>query len=596
LTESLCIKRSRFLKEGEFKRYLALVRTIGRYDPESRSWIVDPKKVLSLNASELKRVLKDLSKYAQIDGSAVWKLRSKVIIDGGFRIYAAPELRNDVIRVLSDLIEPVEEGYKLRSIVGLNSAKERLKRLGLELIFEKPLVARLSRENGMLEILLSTYDGEVLRKIKDALTLTYFIERAIISPEGEYEGSEIIERKFRVYKVFKLSNQVKIYTSVGLLDKVKALLTDLGFLVKVDITPRQAHKLSIEQKFELLPHQEEAYMAWARKKRGTIAIFTRGGKSFIALKAIADLKVPSIIFVTTRELVETWRIYLKKYLGISDIGILGGGVKKLSMITIAIYNSAVKYCDELIGKFELAIFDEAHHVPATTFKDVAIKIDALYRMALSATPRRRDGNEKLLYELCGDLIYSLGYEGLLALRIVAPIEVFESIFVENEDEKLEALVSVLKQYEWSRAIVFTQRLSTAQKVYEFLIRKGFKATLITGKTPSAKRDLAFRLFSQGYYKIVVTTTVLDEGITVPDADMAIIYEGTGEGRQMIQRIGRVLGYKPGKTAKIIEIINISVPREKYAYLRRKWVKELYMVPGLKRHVEIEKTRRLLGEV
>ena len=112
--------------------------------------------------------------------------------------------------------------------------------------------------------------------------------------------------------------------------------------------------------------------------------------------------------------------------------------------------------------------------------------------------------------------------------------------------------------------------------------------LITGETPQSRRKRAFQEFLRGNVKIIVTTTVLDEGITVPDAEVAIIYEGTGEARQMIQRIGRVLGYVPGKTAKIYELVDITNPREKRAHFRRKWVKELYLFPGLDKYVASEK--------
>ncbi|WP_243675107.1 helicase-related protein [Vulcanisaeta distributa] len=63
--------------------------------------------------------------------------------------------------------------------------------------------------------------------------------------------------------------------------------------------------------------------------------------------------------------------------------------------------------------------------------------------------------------------------------------------------------------------------------------------MITSKT--SDRDSIFRAFARGTYKVIVTTTVLDEGIDVPDADVAIILSGgTGSQRQMIQRVGRVV--------------------------------------------------------
>ena len=56
--------------------------------------------------------------------------------------------------------------------------------------------------------------------------------------------------------------------------------------------------------------------------------------------------------------------------------------------------------------------------------------------------------------------------------------------------------------------------------------------------------------------------VLDEGIDVPDADVAIIVSGTGSERQMIQRIGRVVRASEGKKeARVYEIISRNTIEE-----------------------------------
>lgn len=58
---------------------------------------------------------------------------------------------------------------------------------------------------------------------------------------------------------------------------------------------------------------------------------------------------------------------------------------------------------------------------------------------------------------------------------------------------------------------------------------------------------------------------------------------------MIQRIGRVLGYAPCKTAKIFELIDASNPKERSAHYRRKWIKKLYLFPGLEKYIEEAKS-------
>jgi len=70
------------------------------------------------------------------------------------------------------------------------------------------------------------------------------------------------------------------------------------------------------------------------------------------------------------------------------------------------------------------------------------------------------------------------------------------------------------------------------------------------------REVALRRFSAGRSRVVVTTTVLDEGVDVPDAEVAVVLSGTGSRRQMIQRVGRVVRAAPGKSAaRVYEIIS-----------------------------------------
>ncbi len=595
LTDGRLVVRRGYLSSDQFRRFLEVVREIATYDAERRVWVIAPWKAAKLaREGRLEEVLGELKKYAEVDENALRELLEEIAKTVVLRIKPPSLTFNEepplgLLQRLAPLGEWKGNVFYPRGLAALKKAVSELRGEGYSVrgaeSLESLLTARITREQGKLKVRLEVPDRDALGALSSACTLTYRIEKVILSPEGEFEGTEVVERKIRTHRVLDGGRTVE--APVGLIDRIEKALSELGYNVKREIDPLPPFNLTLKPSFNLMPHQEEAYRRWCERKRGTIAIFTRGGKSFIALKAIEELRRPTIIFVTTKELMLTWLDYLEKYLGVPRpyIGVLGGGEVRLRDITVATYSSGVKYSDRLVGRFELAIFDEAHHVPAATFKEIALKIDSLYRMALSATPRRRDGNEELLYALCGDLLFNMGYKELLELRIVAPIEVYDVVFVEDEDEKLDALVKILRKHKDAKTIVFTQYLETAKRVYSRLLREGFSPLLITGQVSPSKRKLAFLQFRKGTSNVVVTTTVLDEGITVPDAEVAVIYEGSGEARQMIQRIGRVLGYAPSKTAKVYEIVNISNPKEKSAYFRRKWVQSLYLFPGLKKYVK-----------
>jgi len=592
---NLVLRRRGSLDEAKFRRFVELARKVAVFDPEHKLWRVSPSKLVLLNKSELEELLAELPSLSALTAGEVEELREAwrrlragtvIVRSASLELLGDGAVLRKVLESLDQYLFSSDGSLRLKSLLYLGSfAREAEQRLGIKVLFDIRLLrVTLERVDGRLRWQFSILDDILVSKLAELGTLRYFVERALLSPEGVYEGSELVERRLKVVRV--LWREKCVTTPVALYQKYLKFLESEGFTVENKVEELPDIQIHLQKRFELLPHQEDAFRAWHRARRGTIAIFTRGGKSFIALEAIYSLRKPTLILVTTKELLQTWLEYIERYLGVPRhlIGVVGAGERRLSGITVATYTSAVKALDALKGRFEFVVFDEAHHVPATTFKSIALNVDAVYRMALSATPERRDRNEHILYELCGDLVFKLTYSDLVRLRVVAPIERFESIFAEGKEEKLSKLVQLLRKYETSKVLVFTQYLTTAEEVYARLLKEGFKAELITGETPSLKRELAFKRFLEGRVNVLVTTTVLDEGITVPDAEVAVIYEGTGEARQMIQRIGRVLGYQPGKTAKVFELVDILNSREKSAYLRRSWVRELY-IEGMKYYLE-----------
>ncbi|HUG83359.1 MAG TPA: DEAD/DEAH box helicase, partial [Euzebya sp.] len=97
--------------------------------------------------------------------------------------------------------------------------------------------------------------------------------------------------------------------------------------------------------------------------------------------------------------------------------------------------------------------------------------------------------------------------------------------------------------EGTRTLVFTDTVEQAEKAAAVLRARGVRAEEIHGDLPADKRRIRLAQFSLGNLQVVVAPRVLDEGVDVPDAELAVVLAAFRTRRQMIQRLGRVLRLK-----------------------------------------------------
>jgi superfamily II DNA or RNA helicase len=101
-----------------------------------------------------------------------------------------------------------------------------------------------------------------------------------------------------------------------------------------------------------------------------------------------------------------------------------------------------------------------------------------------------------------------------------------------------------------RSIVFTQTIASAMRAAATLTERSVGSAAIHSKLSRDERSTVLRRFAEGGLKAIVAPKVLDEGIDVPAADLAVIVAASHQRRQMIQRMGRVLRRKPdGRRAR-----------------------------------------------
>ncbi len=354
---------------------------------------------------------------------------------------------------------------------------------------------------------------------------------------------------------------------------------------------------------ELRWYQQAAIAAWrGAGERGVIALPTGTGKTLTALGAICALKVATLVLVPTRVLLDQWARAIAQAWRF-PVGRLGDGDHQVAPITVSTYASAIDWAPRIGDRFGLVVVDEAHHVGAWCPAEVLDMLVAPARLGLTATPPE---DARAVTRAIGPVVYELGVQELVGDALaeydletvpirLEPLEraVYREArgrfnqayakfqrhaprsswrqFVEHSSKSTEGRAAIaawhasravlafsagkrekvrelLGDHEGERVLIFTANNATA---YE--IAREFLVVPMTCDIGRAERAKVLERFRAGDAPVLVSSQVLDEGLDVPEADIAIIVGGTASARRHVQRIGRVLRPRLGKRAKVYEL-------------------------------------------
>jgi superfamily II DNA or RNA helicase len=115
--------------------------------------------------------------------------------------------------------------------------------------------------------------------------------------------------------------------------------------------------------------------------------------------------------------------------------------------------------------------------------------------------------------------------------------------------KFECVDHLLRLHRNDHTLLFTQNNATAHE-----ISRRFLVPTITHQTKVSERSAILAGLRKGRYNAVVTSKVLNEGVDVPEANVAIVISGSGSVREHVQRLGRILRKGEGKHAILYELV------------------------------------------
>lgn len=365
----------------------------------------------------------------------------------------------------------------------------------------------------------------------------------------------------------------------------------------------------------LRPYQEQALAAFETfGQHGIIALPTGSGKTRVACAAMARTGDSAVVLVPTRALLDQWLAILRAQFG-DPIGLVGDGRRSVARITVMTFESAYRCLDRFGDAFGMIVVDEAHHFAGGVRAEALEMCAAPVRLGLTATPPTLGsrGAERLR-DLIGPVVFELEIADLAGNHL-APLEVvriYVSLTAEERERyeadmasfvalrrdllranpeadwltcvrtiarmpegskvlsamqrgsalaafpraKRVAVRGLLARHRVDRTLVFTARADDA-----YAIAQEALIPVITANVARTERDAILASFRDRRVRAICSARVLNEGIDVPEANVAIIVAGALGVREHVQRVGRVLRPGEGKRAIAYELVTIDTMDE-----------------------------------
>jgi RNA polymerase primary sigma factor len=152
------------------------------------------------------------------------------------------------------------------------------------------------------------------------------------------------------------------------------------------------------------------------------------------------------------------------------------------------------------------------------------------------------------------MAHSDGPESVAARRYLAALQERRRA-LDDAHSKIELLHQLVPAVAAAdRTLVFTSSIVAAKRATSILTGRGVSAASVHSDHPSTIRRERMEAFRDGRLMALVAPQVLDEGIDVASADLAVVVGTTRSRRQMVQRMGRIVRRKvDGRRARFVVV-------------------------------------------
>jgi len=406
-----------------------------------------------------------------------------------------------------------------------------------------------------------------------------------------------------------LQDLVLYCDSVGIEYSIEGLPEYYSFPVEVvkDVLNRPVF-VEGEKSIALWDHQKKGILHLLKNKGGVLSLATGAGKT-IMTSTFLDLYFshhPSpgrVLFIvdSISLLGQAYDVFTTSLPDVKTTKFFGDEKNTTGQIVVAVIDSLVKHRKALTAFFkdvDVLIYDEVHNSGNSSTYEICKRIPAKYRIGLSGTPfdSKNEYRNSYIKGNFGDTVYSVTAKELVNLGILMQPKLFVlprvtpnipklrmrtgnkrmsklDMFVRQNDDRNEIIASLCKYFSDHKlkTLVVANTVTQIDYICNVLERKEINYYKMIGATRAKQRKQFIENFKNDEDQNLLIGTVLNEGLDIPVSSCIIIADGGKVEKNAIQRLGRILRKKEGKTlALLIEFSDIYFKKRRKFYEEEGW--------------------------
>lgn len=437
--------------------------------------------------------------------------------------------------------------------------------------------------------------------------------------ELNFVNSEFIIKKKMGLSTYKIERYFKLIESEensyviprGFLGELIDFLNEKNIKFVLNDKRKKCEAVKLENACKLYDYQQEAVKDVLAEDNGVLVAPPGAGKTIMGIEIISRLKQPTLILVHKKQIYSQWLQRIESFMNIPrrEIGQICGNKKmvgdKITVAMLQTLSNAENFVKELeLDKIGLVLVDECHHIPAKTFRKVITKLDPYYLYGFTATPRRKNNDEKLIYIYLGKILYTVSQnftnqtkddkfksEENIKIKVIirnTEIDVPFKVKVDNfqvlskiivfDSNRNKLIIDDIKKEADSgnRCLILTERKEHVE-VLSYYLKGSYEIITLTGELNEKQKNEKLKQIETGNFQIIIATgQLIGEGTDFPNLNcLFLVYPFAFEGK-LVQYIGRIQrGQNSSSTIYDYRDIKISY-LEKFYKKREKYYKKYFL--------------------